>query len=129
MMSDKYAEWQAHLKNQNQKKVDRNRAVLQQAAMAVPPMEALTGDAHWDTFTKIIQAKIENLEAQLKPLRLALTDEPWCGPDVAIVQRITISRLVGQAEAFSEVLMIPKDLKNQGKEAANLLRKHGAEAQ
>ncbi len=123
------AEWDKHCKEKNQARATRDQGALRQLAMAVPPMEALTGDARWDIFTKIAQAKIEDLQEELTQRRAILTDGPYKGTDEIIVQRIEISRLVGKVESLTEMQLVPKILKEQGTRAADLLREHGLEAQ
>ncbi len=119
------AEWEEHLKANSQARVKRSQDTLKQVAMGVPPMEALTGDPNWDIFTKIAQARIDELKEELTARRSRLTDGPYEGTDEIIAQRIEISRVVGQVESLTNIQMIPKRLKEKGAEAAKLLREAG----
>ncbi len=118
-------EWDKYRKKEAKERAVRNKDVLKQVAMGVPPMEALTGDPNWDIFTKIAQARIDSLEEELTQRRTDLTDGKWINADEIIAQRIEISRLVGQVESLTNIQMIPKHLKAKGIEAAKLLREAG----
>ena len=122
-------EWAKRLREKSRDKVKRNQDALKQVALGVPPMEALTGDPNWDIFTKVAQARIDDLQEELTQRRKDLTDGKWVNADEIIAQRIEIRRVVGRVESLTEMQMVPKFLKEKGIEAAKLLREIGEETQ
>ena len=94
------------------------------ASQAVPPMESLTGDAGWDLYLSLIQAKIEKAQAHLEALQKEMLEQSTMGYE-EMVQAKTRQLLVRQAiETYQECRDIPKVLLDQGREAKKLLREH-----
>lgn len=117
-------DWQVGVEKRRAGQVKEEQRSLKQMALAVPPMESLMADERWNIFVKVLQGQIEAREKELIGLRGGLTDGEFTNADNMISQRLKISRLVGQVEALTAMREIPKQLAQEGKKAANLLRKY-----
>jgi hypothetical protein len=107
--------------------VDKQRAFtrdIQAAEQAVPPMESLTGDANWNLYLSLIEAKIQKAHVQLRALQEeSLSQSTMAYEDMVLAK--TRQLLVRQAiETYQECRDIPKILLEQGREAKRLLREH-----
>ncbi len=94
------------------------------AQQAVPPMESLTQDSHWNLYLSLIEAKIEKARGQLRLLQLEMLEQPTMSYESMVAAK-TRQLLVRQAiETYEECRDIPKVLLEQGREAKRMLREH-----
>ena len=128
-MSGSRQDFEDLIKKRQEGRVQRQQAELKQAAMAVPPMEALTGDKNWDLFLKLLEGEIQRLEGLLYVAKEQMAEGQEVSHEELIKQKLQIRGLRDSITALMNIRGIPKVLLEGGRKAARLLRENSIELQ
>ncbi len=119
-------------RSDHQERIERNRSQevvrqsseLRQVAQAVPAMESLTGQPHWDTFLSLLAGMIEERERHYDGLRESFLD-PEMMEHTQLMQLKVESLQVRQTiHTLREVSELPKVLMEEGRRAQKLLKRY-----
>lgn len=83
--------------------------------------ELLTGDEHWDAFLTYIQSAIDHTQKQAEGYRSALEAPNMVDANEIMATKISLIAANNRIVAWNAVLQLPKDLKEQGEKAQDLL--------
>jgi len=115
------AEWDAMLAQRKSEKGKKDKPKIALVRQAAVSAEKLTGDEAWDRFLSYLQAEWEKSSEQIAVWTAKLSDPTVVNPDEMMAVKIEILIWTSRAKALSEVMDLPKILKEEGAKADELL--------
>ena len=128
MSEFEFNDWQNWKKRGIHREARHRQPQLRQAAQAEPAMEALTGQKDWDLFLSLLQAEIQEKEAELADLERRDLDDPSMNNDVLMVSKARRLAVRAQIDTLEWVRSLPKTLIEEGREANRLLKEIAPDA-
>lgn len=99
----------------------RSHTDVRPVAQDVVRMDALTGDESWDYFLRYIEAGLRAANAHSEFLKAKLCD-PYLAPGEEMqTRRVAMSAVMARIEVLTEILMLPKRIRENGELAAKLI--------
>jgi hypothetical protein len=105
-------------------KVRHNETNLRQIAQAEIPMGVVTRSPEWKFFCEILQAKINDLDASIAALQESEATSPSFDPVEMARYKVEILRLTVQRDTLEQVMGLPKQIIEDGKQATLALEKY-----
>jgi hypothetical protein len=116
--------WDEYVGKKVADRVRKQADQLRQVAQAVPAMESLTGDKHWDQFVSVLQARLEQTSNELAELQETAMLNESCNGESLVWYKMRFRILRARIDTLHEVIALPKILLEEGEQAAALLKKH-----
>lgn len=121
-MAYEEADFRKSQQRRTQERVSERRVELRAMALAVAPVEHMTGEPTWDYFLKAIEAMIVPARKELDQVRSILTNPIKVDLTENILCKVRAANLEGMISALESVEALPKTIIAQGKLAIEALR-------
>ncbi len=114
-------EYRDLVEERSKRDMNGQRSEIRIMAQSAVAAENLTGDPVWDVFLSYIQAAIDGTKDQMAGLESMLKAPQLVDPNGMMSTKIAIIQCEERIMAWRTVISLPKDLKESGEKARDIL--------